>query len=333
MSSLACDMTGMQRQVILRVLPEAIAEEIRLRNADGTLQDFCDLFPEPEDNQAGAPDRMVMQTPVRMSFRAGTRTLPALLVNLPCPVELHRTFDPQGSVYKSADIGQMVIVFDSDEARAKAEAECKPSKDGEYYHSGLTPPTVDITRRRFTHTKTKLSKYPQAKVAQVEQLLMQEINQLVLADKNNQEQRPPSPLVDEEVVGFDEFMWSDEYPEGVTICETDAIAADHPEIFVKGYPLLQTQTNTKQKRSKNQQRQNGGETSGPKHGMASQSWSSSRPQQKQKETIEAYPADEIDPEAEPMLVLDAAQLESEFFNGENDLLDGLDFDLSDPIIS
>lgn len=63
-------------------------------------------------------------------------------VDLPCVVETYKTRDRK-MYFKSGDVGQMLIVHNSEE-----EAQDVPLE----YPSGLTPPTTNITKRRFQRT-------------------------------------------------------------------------------------------------------------------------------------------------------------------------------------
>jgi transcription initiation factor TFIID subunit 7 len=54
------------------------------------------------------------------NFHCDGASYPARLVNLPCPVELHKTHD-HAAYYKSADVAQMLIVYEDDMALEEAE--------------------------------------------------------------------------------------------------------------------------------------------------------------------------------------------------------------------
>jgi transcription initiation factor TFIID subunit 7 len=54
------------------------------------------------------------------NFHCDGATYPAKLVNLPCPVELHKTLD-HASYYKCVDVAQMLIVYEDDIALTEAE--------------------------------------------------------------------------------------------------------------------------------------------------------------------------------------------------------------------
>lgn len=84
------------------------------------------------------------------NFRCDGATYPARLVNLPCPVEVHKTHD-HATYHKSADIGQMLIVYEDEYAMEEAENEKGYKIEGfpSYYHSGLSPPMKRVVQRRF----------------------------------------------------------------------------------------------------------------------------------------------------------------------------------------
>jgi hypothetical protein len=65
-------------------------------------------------------------------------------------VEVHKTHD-HANYHKSAEIGQMLIVYEDEYAMEEAEAERNYRVEGfpSYYHSGLTPPMRRVVQRRF----------------------------------------------------------------------------------------------------------------------------------------------------------------------------------------
>lgn len=78
---------------------------------------------------------------------------PALLMNLPTVVESHKTFDNK-TFLKSGDIGQMLQVFRTNEEKEVVRNKIhKHALYGEYMPSGLTPPTIDIVKRKFELTR------------------------------------------------------------------------------------------------------------------------------------------------------------------------------------
>ena len=79
--------THLQKQLILRILHPVLLA--KLQSADGGgLQDVQIFREEEQPEPPFAP--AVLE---RMVFQHQQHKLPALLVDLPCPVETHRTFD------------------------------------------------------------------------------------------------------------------------------------------------------------------------------------------------------------------------------------------------
>jgi transcription initiation factor TFIID subunit 7 len=68
------------------------------------------------------------------NFHCDGATYPARLVNLPCPVEIHKTHD-HAMYYKSCDIAQMLIVYEDSMALDEADAYPKTDEYPSYYHS------------------------------------------------------------------------------------------------------------------------------------------------------------------------------------------------------
>lgn len=68
------------------------------------------------------------------NFHCDGATYPARLVNLPCPVEVHKTHD-HAMYYKCSDIAQMLIVYEDSMALDEADAYPKTEGYPSYYHS------------------------------------------------------------------------------------------------------------------------------------------------------------------------------------------------------
>jgi len=137
-------------------------------------------------------------------------------------IRSHRTFD-RVTTYKSSDVAQILIVYEDEEARDRAEAEARPRKEGDLFlghPSGLTPPTHNVTRQRFAKTKGKLESFARTEVEAVEQELMAFFETtssrasaaaasaatLVVGDA----ELPAGSVIicdEEEVVDFEEYMW------------------------------------------------------------------------------------------------------------------------------
>ena len=116
-------------------------------------------------------------------FRCDGATYPARLVNLPCPVEVHKTHD-HATYHKSADIGQMLIVYEDEYAMEEAENERGYKTEGfpSYYHSGLSPPMKRVVQRRFrarfTERESKAIPPPHKEVTEVEKEIQALITKL-----------------------------------------------------------------------------------------------------------------------------------------------------------
>jgi len=175
------------------------------------------------------------------SFHCDGATYPARLVNLPCPVELHKTHD-HAMYYKCVDIAQMLIVYE--DSMALDEADGIPKTEGypSYYHSGLTPPMKRIVERRFALREHDAVPPPRAEVSDVEN----ELHNLMVKISKEPGKRNKVPSlasaqhankileeIVEEVVDYE--PWMDDYggqPSGIEFDSADQIASLHPEIWL-----------------------------------------------------------------------------------------------------
>ncbi|XP_072960349.1 transcription initiation factor TFIID subunit 7 [Typha angustifolia] len=115
----------MEEQFILRV-PPSVSERIeRLLNENASAEDGSLDLSFSEDGRTG-------------TFVIGDERFPASLLDLPCIVESHKTYDDTVLI-KTADIGQIIMVRE----------ESDPAPEGVEYKHGLTPPMRDARRRRF----------------------------------------------------------------------------------------------------------------------------------------------------------------------------------------
>lgn len=132
-----------QQQVILR-LPEDLAERVRklLSDTQQTSEKPGVIDIQPQESQPS--DKYIFMFQNEKYF--------ALLTNLPTNVETHKTFDKKIFI-KTGDIGQILVVFKTEKERDYAHSRICKTPNGEYYPSGLTPPTVDIVRRKFDLTR------------------------------------------------------------------------------------------------------------------------------------------------------------------------------------
>lgn len=167
-----------QIQLLLRV-PDHIAEKvrrsIRAANGIGTEENLEDdeqqasssssatndafmleaLCIRADESTDAKPDDYIFEFKSPVAGENQLERYPALLTNLPCIVETHKTHD-KTTFYKSQDIGQVLQVFNSIEERNEMRIDSnKFQKDG-FEHvnpSGLTPPTSMIVPRKFLRTR------------------------------------------------------------------------------------------------------------------------------------------------------------------------------------
>jgi len=186
------------------------------------------------------------------NFHCDGATYPAKLVNLPCPVEVHKTFD-HANYYKCQDVAQLLIVYEDE--FALEEADEKPLDGFEsYYHSGLTPPMKRVVERRFDAREQKAVAPPRAAVADVEEEILQLMKQLQKDEKGsaaaNKRNKLPSLAsttkileeVEEVVVHYE--PWMDDggkQPDGVEFDIDDPLATTHPEIFLSPLQIRELQ--------------------------------------------------------------------------------------------
>lgn len=151
-------------------------------------------------------------------FRCDGATYPARLVNLPCPMEVHKTHD-HANYHKAADVGQMLIVYEDEYAMEEAENEKNYAIDGfpSYYHSGLTPPMRRVVQRRylsrFEERDTKPVPPPKVDVAEVEKELQGLMTKLS-SGKGKQKRTGASSsakekvieVVEDEIVDYEPWM-------------------------------------------------------------------------------------------------------------------------------
>jgi len=175
------------------------------------------------------------------SFHCDGATYPARLVNLPCPVELHKTHD-HAAYYKSVDIAQMLIVYEDD--MALDEADEKPV-DGfpSYYHSGLTPPLHRVVEKKYAAREHTAVAPPRQAVQDVETELIRLMEKIAAQESNKTKRNKAVPLltaankiveeVVEEVVDYE--PWMDDYGNQVTGVEFTAdeqLCSLHPEVWL-----------------------------------------------------------------------------------------------------
>jgi len=193
------------------------------------------------------------------NFHCDGATYPARLVNLPCPVEIHKTHD-HAMYYKSCDIAQMLIVFE--DSMALDEADACPKTDGypSYYHSGITTPMKRVVERRFAFREHQPgTKYPRNEVSDVEKELHGLMCKISKEGGKGRKLKIPSLataqhqnkiLQEVEEVVVDYEPWMDNYgteEKGVTFDATDQIASMHPEIWLSTEKIKEIKQEEKEK--------------------------------------------------------------------------------------
>lgn len=170
------------------------------------------------------------------NFHCDGATYPARLVNLPCPVEVHKTHD-HAMYYKCCDIAQMLIVYE--ELRALDEADAYPKTDGypSYYHSGITHPLKKVVEGRFAFRDHQPgTKFSRNEVSDVEKELHELMLKISKEGGKGRKLKIPSlanqnkllvEVEEEVVVDYEPWMG-----DGITFNATDQIASVHPEIWL-----------------------------------------------------------------------------------------------------
>ena len=182
------------------------------------------------------------------NFHCDGATYPSRLVNLPCPVELHKTHD-HAMYYKCVDLAQMLIVFEDEMALEEAEASLTSEGFPSYYHSGLTPPMKRVVERRFEAREHKAMAPGRSEVAQVEAELAKLMNRIASNSSGGGRSRKPKPLtismsgavveeVVEDVVDYEPWMTDNgKQPFGVEFDDKDTRCTKHPELWLSADKL------------------------------------------------------------------------------------------------
>ena len=168
---------------------------------------------------------------------------PARLVNLPCPIEIHKTHD-HARFYKSKDIAQMLIVYEDHVALDEADAVPKVDGYPSYFHSGITYPMKRVVEKRFAHREHQPKALPRMEVRDVEQDLTDIIAKLSKDHKGNRNKVPSLAAaqaqnrvleeVDEVIVEYEPWMDANgTQPSGIEFESTDVVANQHPEIWLE----------------------------------------------------------------------------------------------------
>ncbi|RPA89800.1 hypothetical protein L873DRAFT_584174 [Choiromyces venosus 120613-1] len=148
----------------------AIEEQFILRMQPG---DDCDYLREVIEKK-----ELNVTTDVMLKFKDSRRAVVgirgnlygALLVDLPCIIESNKTLDKK-TIFKSADISQMLVVGDRIDREEEALAIPARPQDITYPH-GITPPMHYVRKRRFR--KRISNRTIEAVEAEVERLLAED---------------------------------------------------------------------------------------------------------------------------------------------------------------
>ena len=263
------------------------------------------------------------------NFHCDGATYPARLVNLPCPVELHKTHD-HAAYYKAADIAQMLIVYEDDMALEEDDMATNPPIEGfpSYFHSGLTPPMRKVVERRFSAREHKAVAPPRAAVADVELELIELMEKLSKDEKGKRNKVPTLTSankvleeVEEEVVEYEPWM-SDfgRQPHGIEFEADDQLCSVHPEVWLSAAEIQKIKEQAEEEKRKKE--------------VALQKKEAKRKEKKQKSTKKGIPAkknqEEVD-EITHAATLSLLQQRDDVGDimatlGDEDLFGDLDFD-------
>lgn len=200
------------QQLILRV-PECIA--IQIRTTLDSIDKEQTIHIKPETGKQNY-----------YQFILDDNTYPALLQNLPCLVESHKTVDMK-IFYKAGDIGQILVVYLNEKSRDLAIFEQKILDDVEYIPHGLTIPTMNIIKKKYSRTREK-QMYSFDKI----QTVLDQIKIFEIKEKVHKE-------IIEEVVDFEEWMLDKNQIDGIKIKlegdkwlnQNNGILLEHPSIL------------------------------------------------------------------------------------------------------
>ena len=199
-------------QLILRV-PEDVAERIH-------------AILETENGQMLINIRPVEGKVDHYDFLLNDEVYPALLQNLPCIVESHKTLDMK-IFLKAGDIGQILCVYRDEDQRVQAVNEQRQLDESKYLPHGLTPPTAHVIKKKYSKMREK-DKHSMEQIFAV----MEQVKTLDNKDKVRRD-------VVEEVVDFEDWMADSARNEGIKLRlegakwlqSSGGLIFEHPEIL------------------------------------------------------------------------------------------------------
>eukprot|EP01118_Nematostelium_gracile_P005282 TRINITY_DN1658_c0_g1_i2.p1 TRINITY_DN1658_c0_g1~~TRINITY_DN1658_c0_g1_i2.p1 ORF type:complete len:419 (+),score=125.01 TRINITY_DN1658_c0_g1_i2:73-1257(+) len=157
-----------EEQFILRV-PPRVAQQIRemMNQATSSSGSGGKKSRGPKDRELGIEiDVEQLTDPRNAVMKVGNEHFVGTFVNLPCVIESMKTYD-NVNYFKSADIGQMLLIHDPDQK----EEDLVINYDSEYnFASGITPPARNIRRRKFRKTAEWESQHEQIELVEHELL-------------------------------------------------------------------------------------------------------------------------------------------------------------------
>jgi transcription initiation factor TFIID subunit 7 len=200
----------------------------------------------------------------RWNFHCDGAQYPARLVNLPCPVELHKTHD-HVMYFKSCDIAQLVVVYEDE--MAMEEAENMPKYKSEdfpsYYHSGLTPPLKRVVERRFEKRDHTPVPPPRTEVAEIEEelrIMIDRISDTAKTKGKNKTQTLSAATskviqeIEDELVDYEPWMDANgTQPNGIEFDVDDPKVAKNPALWLDSTEIreiVQVETELEEKKAK-----------------------------------------------------------------------------------
>jgi len=249
------------RTLVLRILVPGL--ETRLR----------DKMAETEKSAAAAGGSTILdlegvrceptRNPTLWNFHADGATYPAVLKNLPCPVELHKTHD-HAAYYKCTDVAQILTVYEDDMALEEDKEKDMNAAYPSYAPSGLTPPLRGVVKKHFRKRQAKPPP-PRAAVAYVENYLIDLMQQLAKQGnkkstpskegrKNPKQPKSKVPTltsankvleeVEDEVIDYEAWMGT-----GLEI-EANEAPLKHPEVWLDPDTIRELKAKEEEKRQR-----------------------------------------------------------------------------------
>jgi transcription initiation factor TFIID subunit 7 len=200
----------------------------------------------------------------RWNFHCDGALYPARLVNLPCPVELLKTHD-HVMYYKSADVAQLLLVYEDEMAMEEAENMPHYRSDDfpSYYHSGLTPPLKRVVERRFEKRDHSPVPPPRTEVAEIEEelrIMIERISDTAKAKGKNKSQALSTATsrviqeVEDELVDYEPWMDANgSKPNGIEFDVDDPKVAKNPSLWLNANEIREimlAETELEQRKAK-----------------------------------------------------------------------------------